>query len=205
MRTLFLSLVIGLAIIGCERPPKHPDTPTIEYRGMDVAYVPADSNNQPSTHVTLKLYFTDGTGDLGLTAADSLGKYQQIKDSKIIDGEKRNTYNRYFTNYWVDLYVKREGQYVLWRSPDEYHIDASNFYGKDGRFRPFNNNYTSDKNPIEGFLNYEFQLQSRLTATETIEPELLPGDTVKFSVRILDRKLNISNEVTTPDIQILMP
>lgn len=193
---------MGLLIISCERPPKHPDTPTIEFRGMDVVSINEGGNI--ITHVDVKLYFADGTGDLGLVDADSMGLFKQIKESKFINGKQYNKYNRTNQNYWVDVFVKKDGQYVPWRSPGEYHSDFLNFQNKDGRFRPFNNDYTSNKNPIEGFLNYKFEFQRKLADTETIEPELVAGDTIKLNIRILDRKLNISNEITTPEIRVLI-
>ena len=201
MRALFFCFVLALFAIGCQRPPKYPDAPTIKFESITSTPI-VDTSGTISTNVEIQISFSDGTGDLGLTQEDTVGIYRNILDSIKTD-KKYFKFNRNSKNYWTDSYVKRDGKYILLKAPEEYLANSLDFYLNDDRFRPFNDQYLSNNTPIEGLLNYKFNIGAVLnSSTITVEPELVDGDTMKFEVRILDRKLNISNTITTPDVVI---
>lgn len=204
MRALFFCFVLALFAIGCQRPPKYPDAPTIKFESITSTPIMDTSGNITSSEIEIKLYFTDGTGDLGLTQDDTAGIYQDVIETRRSDTAKK--YSRNYVNYWVDAYIKKDGDYTLIKSPDDYHKNSSNFYIYDDRFRPFNDQYLTNSSPIEGYLNYKFTVLEVLDeSTVTYRPLLTKGDSMRFEIRILDRKLNISNKVTTADIVILSP
>lgn len=202
------STIIGLFIligISCTKPPKYPDTPSIEFDKISAVNY-KDSNNNLSTVVNVDLKFKDGTGDLGLEQNDTIGLYNRILSQKYINNQLYYKFNRNYMNFWLDIFVKRNGQYVQVKSTDSLHISDFNFYIFDGRFKPFIENYKDDNHPIEGLLSYKFTITPILDPSSvTFAPTIDYGDSVKFEVRILDRKLNISNKVTTNSILVLTP
>ncbi|HTF80138.1 MAG TPA: hypothetical protein VL947_00380, partial [Cytophagales bacterium] len=182
-------------------PPKYDDAPSIEFREITT------KSSIDSMNIDIKLYFRDGTGDIGLTQADTGGIYKSILHvKKINDSTFAKKHSRNFMNYWLDIYVKKDGEFVQVKSPDEYHTNPANFYIFDGRFKPFNENFTTDKSPLEGFLNYNFTMLPIIDPTTvTYRPEILSGDSIMFKIRILDRKLNVSNTVSTTKLVAFVP
>ena len=197
--TIF-SILLSILIISCERPPEYPDAPSIEYKSLSV-----DSLGNDHSEFTIQILFKDGTGDLGLTQTDTSNvKYQNINKTFKENGIEYVTFNRFSKNYWLDFFVKKNGKYVRMTTPDSSKLlknQSSSFYINDGAFVPFTENYKDDKTPIEGLLKYQFSFDYTYDSINTAyRPIIEPGDSVQFRVRILDRKLNISNAIYTDKI-----
>jgi hypothetical protein len=85
-------------------------------------------------------------------------------------------------NYFIDIYIKEGEDFVL----KEFENITYN-----GNFPPLiDRGY---KGPLEGTLRRAINLS---------HPNFAPNTKVKFQIRILDRALNESNTITTPEITI---
>ena len=88
----FLVWIIFLS--SCMKQESYPDIPAIVFRDFTTVFV---SGNVAKKGI-LTISFTDGNGDIGLRASDTLPPYQKNGD--------------YYYNYVINYYEKRQGRFV---------------------------------------------------------------------------------------------
>ena len=68
---VYIALLLSLLFFACREKPEFSDIPYIKYAGFD-----AITNREGKDSIgILKLYFTDGDGDVGLSASDTLPRF----------------------------------------------------------------------------------------------------------------------------------
>ncbi|QNF35431.1 hypothetical protein HUW51_22965 [Adhaeribacter swui] len=176
----FLLLITGL-LGACHNPPKFPIEPNISYKNI-VNYhktIGANGTTDVRDSIVVIIRFEDGDGDLGLTDADKDPPFNPT--GPLVPGGPSVPQGEYFYNYFIKMFVKRNGQFEEFQFP--------NAGGLNGRFFPLAPDGRTG--PLEGDLNYGFLVRpSRFFA---------PGDVVKFEVYIVDKKLHLSNKITTEE------
>lgn len=117
----------------------------------------------------LVLNFTDGDGNIGLDQADTTGV--NCLDTCL-----------YYYNFFCEYYELQQGSWV--HIPLDWE-DGLAFYYRIPRIRP------SGQNPA---LNGQIQV--------AMEPQyylVSEFDTIRYLIHIVDRDLNVSNTITTPN------
>jgi len=114
----------------------------------------------------LKIFFTDGDGDLGLDTQDTLSPFDK---SSI-----------YYYNYFIKFFEKQHGTFVEVNPPIV-------FNSRIPRLATSGNN-----NSIKGEIDLEVYINNYSS----------PYDTIRFEASICDRKLHLSNVITTPELVI---
>ena len=68
MKTTYYLLALGLAFLvyNCVQPPNYPNTPQINYVGINQQAISQGNANNPADTLEITLSFTDGDGDLGI-------------------------------------------------------------------------------------------------------------------------------------------
>jgi hypothetical protein len=149
--------IIGAALLvqACRPDDDLPKEPVINEIAFDAA------------ERVLTLRFTDGDGNVGLAAGDTLPPFQPFEDPG------RTVPNRFHYNMWVDYYEKRNGEWVLVETPGTFDF----------------------RMPIITPTGQNKQLRVKATYDMSSFIPLLTAqsDTLRFSVRIADRSLNVSN------------
>jgi len=183
LRTLRFGLLVvlsGVAVSSCINPPDFPDTPSIEFKSLQVQRLPSAPGLQPIDSITVAIEFKDGDGDLGLNSEEySRPPYQR-------DGGN-GTVNLNHWNYFFKIFVKdRNNQFVqrttlINGSP----LDPTQYYGQFPHLEP----NAEKKAPLKGQLYFG--------QTFGLDDLFLPGEEVRFEIYIKDRALNTSNTVTT--------
>lgn len=64
LRVSLFALVVTVLIAACVNPPNYPDTPVIEYTGVNKTTIFQGSQNLPADTLAIFFSFTDGDGDL---------------------------------------------------------------------------------------------------------------------------------------------
>jgi hypothetical protein len=174
--------LISINFNSCEKPPKYSLTPEIEFANVRRIYKFFDLEQNMGDSVIISLKFKDGDGDLGVNKDDDYNsKYLPYADTaKDKDGKK--TYE--LINYRVDFYRKEKGVYKL----IDYNLNA-----QFPELVPYNN-----VGPIDGELHFGLKLFHQNLGFYGFTKK----DTVKFDVKIIDRKLNVSNTITTDSLVI---
>jgi hypothetical protein len=171
-----VNIILGFGFLtglsACFVPPNYPDTPEIGFG--DIRNFPL--RGQDSVVITIS--YRDGNGDLGYDDTDFVDP---------VNGQQ----NPNFNNYFVRPFKRQRGQYVPIRFTEPSFSIA-------GRFPRLIRD--SDGRSIEGDLTYNFKFAYIFTNAYT--PPVRVGDTLRFDVQINDRRLNMSNVVTTEDIVI---
>lgn len=196
------SLVIGinfedgdgnLGISGSENnPPYHPYS---FIRGSNGEFLTISSND------TMPPYsppYSCLNYQLGKFANNNFYIYKTQEYNNLFPGTNPNTPqppdtfytkpNPYTDNFLVDYYVKRDGSYQLfdWVTAPTPSCGES----MNGRFKPLYDSDNPDK-PLSGQIYYSM-----------INRGFIPyfrNDTVKLRVRVIDRMLNESNVIETPE------
>jgi hypothetical protein len=212
-------LLIGLLVTSCLTPPEFPVIPFIEYdnvtfqKGVDIT---------ASDTLIVSIKFQDGNGDLGLDPNFDTGDpyhslWFYVKPNgellKLSDRqtepydtlppytfpyyctnyviEESDTFyvqpNRFRHNYFVKYFVKKNGVYSEFDWLTEFDPICGESF--NGRY-PLLGNPNRDK-PLEGTLRYKM--------TSAGFELLFRQDTLKLEIYILDRALNQSNTIETPD------
>jgi len=190
--TIQLLFVICLSafLFSCNRVPDFPNTPFIEYKGSTQSVLTTPDST--ILFLTVSLFFTDGDGDIGLNTEDTT-------DTRFKPLTREGQENPNFYNYFATVKRKVNGtiETVQFRSIDrttgrevltDYRIRGRIPRLKDGRARP-----------IDGVLSYRNDIL--ISRTGLLSPVSL-GDTVLFEIYILDRNLNKSNILLTPEIPL---
>lgn len=149
-------IVVGLA--SCLKREEFPNRPDLEFIGIIAAVQPADSLG------VIRFSFTDGDGDLGLDAGDTLNEFAS--------GEP------YHFNLIARYFDKRDGEYVEWIPPTPL---------LNARFKRLSSEGGSGA--LEGEMDYGFAARPGA-----------PFDTIRYEIYIVDRSLQHSDTIVTPDI-----
>ncbi len=178
MKTNFIIFSLLLLISGllgaCHNPPEFPIEPNISFKDIVPYHLTGGRGVRDSLVVIIR--FEDGDGDLGLTDAD--------KDPPFNPSGNNIPQGEFFYNYFIKMFIKRNGQFVEYQFP--------NIGGLNGRFFPLAPDGRTG--PLEGDLNYSILIQPRR--------DIAVGDVVKFEVYIVDKKLHVSNRVTTEEVTL---
>lgn len=169
---LFLFASGLLLFSTCSKFEEYPIEPQIKYVGFDTL------KNQQTGIIdqgVLAISYTDGDGDIGLDAGDTLPPFNY-------DGE-------YYYNMIIDYYEKQNGEWklVLLTSTNNEtgETDTSTFNTRIPNLTPSNGNQS---------------IKGTIQDTIYIYNPLSDFDTIKFSVYIIDRALHKSNKVETSEI-----
>lgn len=193
MKSLIYSLTIAVLVIfsfnSCLTKPDFPFEPTISFASLSKKSI-LDGNNQLiEDSIFLEINFRDGNGDIGLSSADTLGKFAFRNPD--------NTLNPFYFNFYCDIYRQNKftGQYERVKFPVSKDpilgIDVeSNIYG---RVPPL---LEGGQGPIEGTIRYN--IGGLFYDVLGINQR----DSIRFEVFIYDRALNKSNVITTPAILV---
>ncbi len=165
-----IALLLSLLFFACREKSDFSDVPFIKYAGFD-----AITNREGKDSVgILKLYFTDGDGDVGLSASDTFPPYD--KESE------------YYYNFFIDYFEKQNGVWTKVVLPPPFPgADSLTNNSRIPNLTPEGPNKS-----LEGEINMQLFTNNPFSAF----------DTVRYEVRICDRALNMSNIVRTPDYYI---
>ncbi len=160
-------LAAGSALTGCLEKEEFPDQPILTFKELDQRY---ELNSPNDTITSLFFYvtvnFTDGDGDIGLDAADTVY-------SPFGPGEA------HYFNYYTQIQKRMNGEWADIRDPWRYRMKRITPTGQDPTL---NGEITVRMGPIEGDMPFP-------------NPDLFTGDTLQVTVRLEDRSLHISNTV----------
>jgi hypothetical protein len=120
----------------------------------------------------LKLYFTDGDGDMGLSSADTLPPY--------------NKGSLYYYNFFITYFEKQNGVWTKVVLPPPF----------PGADTLTNNSRIPNLTPTGQNKSLEGEISMQLFTNNPFSPY----DTIRYDVRICDRALNMSNLVQTSEI-----
>lgn len=125
----------------------------------------------------LLINFTDGDGNFGLAQGDTLPPYQSLEDTLA------ETANPFHYNLWLDTYVRRNGEFELLEFPNtlDFRVPVLTPQGQNKQLR----------------VNITYDVGVDLNDLTTISDNFNYGDTLKFSVILVDRDLNQSNTAET--------
>jgi hypothetical protein len=194
MKSLLWSIFFAFATIfafnACLTKPDFPFEPSISFASLSKKSI-LDGNNQLiEDSIFLTINFRDGNGDIGLTSADTLGRFAFRNPDK--------TLNPFYYNFYCDIYRRNRftGEYERVRFPKNRDpilgIDVeSNIHG---RVPPLLDN--ARQGPIEGTLRYN--IGGLFYDVLGINRR----DSIRFEIFIYDRALNQSNVITTPAILV---
>ncbi len=169
---LILILITGLTVISCRKFEEFPDIPEITY---DRFIVLMNQETGITERGVLVFSYTDGDGDLGLDKGDTLPPYDRGSD--------------YYYNLIIKYYEKQNGEFIevpilAWNTDSSY-FDTLTFNSRFPILTPESGNQN-----IKGIFE----------DTLFIYNPLSDFDTIKFKAQIIDRALNISNEIETGEI-----
>lgn len=175
MKKNIFILLAGFLIIGCKKRPEYPFTPEISYKSI---ITQRNQLNPTTDNIIIAINFKDGDADLGLGVGDT-----NFPFSRYIDSDKKKL-NFDYHNYFIDWYLKQKGKFVL--------VPSDSILNFNGRFGDLNPKKLAG--PIDGVLID--------TISRAIYRAPYKGfnDTIKFRVRIQDRKLNKSNFIETDPV-----
>jgi hypothetical protein len=169
-------LLAGAGITSCLSPPDYPDTPEIGFKSIQQRRV--DTLTGVFDRVIVTVSFKDGDGDLGLGIEDINPPFNEI------DPITKQP-NRYYNNYFFQPQIQRNpGQF------EDYNL-AFSYNGRYPRLSP--SDQGGRKEPLKGDLNFK---------VDFFQGTFPPKSVVRFKVRIADRALHESNEVTTDPITL---
>ena len=209
---IYSTLILGIGLESCKRPD-YSDTPTLELISCEKFY--NQNSNISADSIVFKFKFKDGDGDLGLNENDApLIETREINDAngnKIYfnqddptqefncqdwnasDYSRIQTFENY-NNIFFEIDKKVNGNYVKLNNSC-FKIRAYRF----ARLAPVNYVGPIDVNftytSTVDLLSFNDDLASQLIG-------LANNDIIRFRIRIMDRKLNMSNEVVTQDIKV---
>jgi len=160
-----IAIIIVLAAVmmvslSCNKEEDFPEVPYIEYRDFSTIR----NSNDIDEKGTLKIYFTDGDGDMGLDNGDTLPPYD------------RNSI--YYYNFFITYYEKQHGQFVA--------VEPSVTF--NSRIPVLKS--SSSNGAIKGEIEIEMIINNPFSVY----------DTIKFDAYIVDRALQASNIISTPEI-----
>jgi len=164
---IILLILFGFIIFlnSCYEPEEYPIEPHIEFVSF-LTYVDLDSGEEFGS---FKISFTDGDGDIGLAEEDTVSPF--------------NPSSKYYYNFFLDFYIKKNGSFVPYVFPD------TNFT-YNSRIPLILNN--KEAKAIRGEIDIEINI--------SIIKAILSGDTLMMEAYIADRALHESNIVQSYEI-----
>jgi hypothetical protein len=184
---LLMAGVSAGVFYACQLVPDLSPTPSISFNDIRRDLIRDRLGNQIDS-ITISINFRDGDGDLGLATGDTLFPFQRYNDDR--------TPNPFFYNYYLDIYKKVNGEFQqIQFNPPTFNLN--------GRFPRLTEG--EKRGPIEGVLHYGITLVPTAdTRSPDWNPDIGPGDTIRFSVRIVDRGQRSSGApVETREIVVL--
>ncbi|HNW90154.1 MAG TPA: hypothetical protein PKN48_10860 [Bacteroidales bacterium] len=157
---IILMIIVLMIFLSCNKEEDFPDIPHVEF--MDFTKI-QNSNNIDEKGI-LKIYFTDGDGDMGLADSDTMPPY----DKNSI----------YYYNFFITYFEKQHGQFVEV-------VPAVTFNSRIPVLTSSSSNGAiKGEIEIELFINNPFSVY----------------DTIRFDAYIVDKALQASNVISTPEI-----
>jgi len=164
-------LILIISLTRCQKLPEFPDEPGIRFEGFEQL---RDVNGKDSAGV-LRLYFTDGNGDVGLAPKDTLPPF--------------NRGSKYYYNFYISLFEKQQGQWTRIFFPPL----------TPGGDTITNNSRIPDLRGSQG----ERAIEGNLSIVLFTANPFSTFDTIRYEVSIVDRALNQSNMITTSPIVLI--
>jgi hypothetical protein len=164
-RSKLLIIIVTCGILSyssCKKPEQYPLIPAIEY----VSFAKIQNTLGVDNKGILTFSFTDGDGDIGLAAGDTLAPF--------------NPGSQYYYDLFVTYYEKQHGDYIPVVLPMTNNLRIP-------VITP-----TSGNKSIKGTIDVELFINNPASTY----------DTIAYDVSIVDRALNLSNKIRTPDIII---
>ncbi len=87
-------LLLVLAFFSCTKEEDFPDIPAIEF----ISFTKIPNANNIDEKGILKIYFTDGDGDMGLADSDTMPPFDKT--------------SIYYYNFFINYFEKQHGQFV---------------------------------------------------------------------------------------------
>jgi hypothetical protein len=156
------SATAGLLYSSCRKQVVYPPVPYIEY----VSFTKIQTTTSIDSKGILKISFTDGDGDIGLSESDTLYPF--------------NPGSQYYYDLFITYYEKQHGNYVAVTLPMTNNSRIP-VVTPDG-----------ENKSIKGTIEVELFINNPASTY----------DTIAYDVSIVDRALNMSNKIRTPDIII---
>jgi hypothetical protein len=175
---LVSAFIAAVFFYGCKGNEIYPIVPAIVFKDAFVIY---NSSNTDS-FIVVSFTYKDGDGDIGLDANQNSPPYNT--DTL---GPNNSNSNRFTNNIWVNYFQKANGLYTQPVIPF-----TSDTVREDVRV----GNLTPDgtHKAIRG------EIRVQLNTVPRSYPD--HSDTIKLKLRLVDRALNISNEIETPDLYL---
>lgn len=171
-------LVICLLMVlsfSCRKLEEYPVEPIIVFQNFELLI---NTQTGISERGVLTFSYTDGDGDLGLDQEDTLFPYHPKGDYY---------YNLLITYFEMDHGEFKEIPLLSWNNTTQQY-DTLTFNARMPLFLP--------KDKQQG-------IKGIISDTLYINNPLALSDTIQFKVKIIDRELHISNEVSTQPIVLI--
>jgi len=175
MTKIGLIIVLLLVSLSCRKLEEYPIEPAISYNGFVLLI---NEQTGISEKGILSISYTDGDGDLGLDQNDIFYPYEP---------EGAYYYNYFITYYERDHGVFSEIPLLSWNNETQQY-DTLNFNARIPVLLP-----KEKKQGVKGVIQHEMFIYNPLAKS----------DTIQFKVKIVDRALHFSNEITTPPIVLV--
>jgi hypothetical protein len=166
-----LLAAVALLLGACSDKTEFSEVPFIRY----TAFEQLKTISGKDSIGMLKLYFTDGDGDMGLNASDTLSPY--------------NKGSLYYYNFFITYFEKQNGVWTKVVLPPPF----------PGADTLTNNSRIPNLTPTGQNKSLEGEISMQLFTNNPFSPY----DTIRYEVRICDRALNMSNLVQTPEIVLV--
>lgn len=161
-------IILLLCCYGCEKQSPISPVPSLTFVAFDQIRNTAGKDSSG----LLRLQFTDGDGDLGLSPADTFPPF--------------NFGSIYYYNFFINYFEKQNGQWVkIVIPPLEPGGDTLTNNSRIPNLTPVGQNKV-----LQGDLNFEIFTNNPFSSF----------DTIKYEISIVDRAFNRSNMVSTEAI-----
>ena len=161
-------VMICFTLFSCKKDKQFSNTPAIAYLGFDQLKSGAGKDSSG----ILRLSFTDGDGDLGLTSADTFPPFDKS--------------SQFYYNFFITYFEKQNGVWVKVVIPP---------------FTPEGDTLTNNSRiPNLTPLGQNKSLEGEILMSLFTNNPFSTFDTIKYEVTIADRALNRSNQISTPPI-----
>ena len=205
LKYLFFAIPFLLVFQSCINTPDFPLEPKIKFNSL--SFIKTNANEI----LRLKIDFTDGDGDLGLSGLDTLYPYNPEND--IYGNYTNENYKNIFIKFEIkseekdyrecnelkdcsEVTVPSKYQIVINDKKKDttinqplYRILQLQYNGRFPLLGPDNK-----KRPISGTLTYDL--------TSLAFPPYFKNKTIRLKVKIKDRSLNTSNEIITDTLRV---
>lgn len=175
--TVLVTFIVMIACTSCRKFETYPLEPYIEFREFELLMNPVSGITDQGV---LRVFYRDGDGNIGLEQGDTTYPFEPG--------------GSYYYNLIITYYEQQHGVFtevplLSWNSNTQQY-DTLTFNARLPLLLPKN-----QKKSIKGIIENQLFIYNPLSAF----------DTIQFKVKIIDRDLNISNEITTPPIVLMKP